>query len=161
MAYAGIDANALRVALNNCESAINSSNSIRISSALSNDSIWFGDAKNNLRRSLSNLDILYSNLRDTLRKYKSVADDIDKYKRCESTISNLESEKTRIEPNLYYEEKGKGWAKNYETGKWYEYETTVTKKNEGIQRRLNEIAQQISYNKNEMSNLERSIASKL
>ena len=104
MALKDINVSALRGSLNACFNSINNSYTTDIVTSLSGDSSWSGQAKNNLKTAIDTLtNTRYSELKDKLEEYLSVADTIEEYQTIYNEMIELNEELTSKKTSLNLE----------------------------------------------------------
>ena len=116
MALQDIDVASLRGAINACLNSLDNSYSTEIASSLASDSIWSGQAKNNLKQALETLSTTrYDELKEKLNSYLLVADSIEDYQTLYNDISDLESKLSNKRTSLYYMKNNTSTKSNTET----------------------------------------------
>ena len=103
MAYENVDTQQLRSSLNACKSSLNCVTSASLTRM--SDSIWTGQAKNNLTSAIGKLvKTRYKDLSDKIDEYLKVVDQIENYQKLSSSSGSLSSQKASKEAELRKEQ---------------------------------------------------------
>lgn len=157
MAFENINVDSLNNALNACKNSINKSISENLSNSVMNNSVWYSDARNNLKKAIDvNLD-MYRTLESKIDEYFGVVNKLREYKNLEEQNRVLMQEYQDLSRRLYYTETRRNWYWNNETQEMDWDEETVTVKDTRVEASMNGILSKVETNKSLMKNLENTI----
>lgn len=157
MAFEQINPTSLKYALNSCKNSLNNGVTEELITSIMNDTVWYCNARINLKKALETNNDLYIDLEKEIDHFLNVASQIERYKEIESEINTLNQNYKDLEDKLWVEEEYEDWYFDEEKKEWdYEIETREVK-DENVERQMNETMKKINDNQNSLNTLENTI----
>lgn len=155
MAFENINVALLKQDLIRCKNSINYSASKNLYQEMQSSNYWQSDVKRNMQNCFNKLiNAYYEDLKKTIEKYESVIAQISNYQDLQKENNALQNNYNNLNGKLYQEEQYTESTYNETTKKYEDVTKTKMVKNEKIEKKMQNIQNNINSNKSEMTILE-------